>query len=232
MNFAIIPAAGSGHRMGAGRPKQFLEIAGEPILVHTLRRFEACASIGGVLVALPEGDIASFAELVDAAGLRKVLPPVAGGPERRDSVALALARVPPGTGVVAVHDGVRPFVTAEQIDRVVARAEACGAAILGLRTVDTVKEVDGDVITRTLDRAHVVLAQTPQAFRFELLSDAYAGWRAAGWPVTDDASLVERIGGRVEVVEGSPLNVKITTPDDLPLAEYILSRWGEPGSPS
>lgn len=223
LNVAIIPAAGSGRRMAAGRPKQFLELAGEPILLHTLRRFEACDAIDAVVVALPAGEIAPFEELAARAGLGKLLATVEGGSERRDSVARALEAAPAGTRIVAVHDGVRPFVTPAQIAVVVHRADACGAALLALRAVDTVKDVDGDVVVRTLDRSRVALAQTPQAFRFEILVHAYERWRAEGWEVTDDASLVERLGQHVEIVEGSPLNIKITRPEDLPLAEAILS---------
>lgn len=225
MNVAIVPAAGQGRRMGGGTAKQFLELAGEPVLVHTLRRFDACPSIDDVVVVLPEGAAAGFLQTAAAAGLRKVSRVVAGGAERQDSVARGLAVVRPETAnVVVVHDGVRPFVTPEQIAAVVERAAATGAAILAVRATDTVKEVDGDGVVRTLDRGRVALAQTPQAFRYEWFRDAVERARAGGWTVTDDASLVEQAGYPVEIVEGSPFNVKITRPEDLALARFLLEQ--------
>jgi 2-C-methyl-D-erythritol 4-phosphate cytidylyltransferase len=225
MNVAIIPAAGQGRRMGGGRAKQFLELDGEPVLVHTLRRFDACPSIDSVVVALPEGEAAAFLQTAARAGIRKVARVVAGGAERQESVARALACVRPETArVVVVHDGVRPFVTPVQIAEVTNRAATAGAAILAVRASDTVKEVDELGVVRTLDRARIALAQTPQAFRYEWLRDAYERARREGWEVTDDASLVERAGYRVEIVEGSPFNLKITRPDDLALARFILGQ--------
>jgi 2-C-methyl-D-erythritol 4-phosphate cytidylyltransferase len=228
MNTAIIPAAGQGRRMGGPKAKQFLELGREPVLVHTLRRFEACSSIDSVVVVLPAEETAAFLGIASRAGLRKVTRVVTGGEERRDSVARGLATVRAETaGVVVVHDGVRPFVTPEQIDEVVARAEAAGAAALALRVADTVKEVEDGRIVRTLDRSRIALAQTPQAFHYALIRDAYDAWRRDPWDATDDASLVERLGRPVELVEGSLFNIKITRPEDLPLARFILSVWGE-----
>jgi 2-C-methyl-D-erythritol 4-phosphate cytidylyltransferase len=211
--------------MGGERAKQFLELDGEPILVHTLRRFDACPSIDDVVVALPEGTAPEFLQLAARAGLRKIARAVTGGAERQESVARALATVRPETaGVVVVHDAVRPFVTPVEISEVVNRAKVAGAAILAVRASDTVKEVDELGIVRTLDRATIALAQTPQAFRYDWLADAYDRARREGWAATDDASLVERAGYRVEIVDGSPFNIKITRPDDLDLAAFILER--------
>lgn len=211
--------------MAAGTAKQFLEIEGEPIVVHTLRRFEECPAIDAVIVTLPEGAAAEFLQLASRAGLRKIVRVVPGGAERQESVARGLALVRPETaGVVVVHDAVRPFVTADQIAEVVSRAEAAGAAILALRATDTVKEVDELGVVRTLDRARIALAQTPQAFRYAWLRDAFDRAAREGWEATDDASLVERAGYRVEIVEGSPFNVKITRPEDLALASFLMSR--------
>jgi 2-C-methyl-D-erythritol 4-phosphate cytidylyltransferase len=229
MNTAIIPAAGQGRRMGAPRAKQFLELGREPVLLHTLRRFEECQAVDAVIAVLPAENTAEFLQLVERSGIRKVQRVVAGGLERRDSVAKGIAAVRPDPdAIVIVHDGVRPFVTAAQIEAVVARARAIGAAMLGLRATDTVKEVDGDLVVRTIDRSRIVLAQTPQAFRYPLLKEAYDRARRDAWDATDDASLVERLGYEVEVVDGSPFNIKITRPEDLPLARFILStREGE-----
>jgi 2-C-methyl-D-erythritol 4-phosphate cytidylyltransferase len=225
MNVAIIPAAGQGRRMGGPTAKQFLELEGEPVLVHTLRRFDACPSIDEIVVALPEGESAAFLRMASAAGIRKLARVVVGGAERQDSVARGLACVRPETAeVVVVHDGVLPFVTPEQIAEVVARAATAGAAILAVRVTDTVKEVDELGVVRTLDRARIALAQTPQAFRYAWLRDAVDRARAEGWAVTDDASLVEQAGYRVEIVEGSPFNIKITRPEDLALARFVLEQ--------
>lgn len=225
MNIAIIPAAGQGRRMGGDRAKQFLELDGEPILVHTLRRFEACPSIDAVILALPGGAAPAFLQLAQRAGLRKLARVIAGGAERQETVAKALSCVRPETAkVVVVHDGVRPFVTPIQIAEVTSRAQVAGAAILAVRATDTVKEVDELGVVRTLDRSRIALAQTPQAFRHDWLRDAFDRAAREGWTVTDEASLVEQAGYRVEIVEGSPLNIKITQPDDLALARFILDQ--------
>jgi 2-C-methyl-D-erythritol 4-phosphate cytidylyltransferase len=225
MNVALVPAAGQGRRMGGAKAKQFLELEGEPVLIHTLRRLDECPAVDAVVVALPEGAAPSFLQLAGRAGLRKIARVVAGGAERQESVARALAVVRPESArVVVVHDGVRPFVTAVQISEVVNRAAVAGAAILAARATDTVKEVDELGVVRTLDRATIALAQTPQAFRYEWLREAYDRAKREGWTVTDDASLVEQCGYRVEVVEGSPWNIKITRPEDLDLARLLLAR--------
>jgi 2-C-methyl-D-erythritol 4-phosphate cytidylyltransferase len=224
MNTAIIPAAGQGRRMGGPRAKQFLELGREPVILHTLRRFEACAAVDAVIAVVPAENTAEFLDLVGRSGIRKVQRVVAGGSERRDSVFKGLAAIRPDPdAIVVVHDGVRPFVTPLQIETVIARARASGAAMLGLRATDTVKEVEGDLVVRTVDRSRIVLAQTPQAFRYPLLKEAFDRARREAWEVTDDASLVERLGHVVEVVDGSPFNIKITRPEDLPLARFILS---------
>lgn len=225
-NLAIIPAAGSGLRFGGERPKQFLVVAGSPILLHTLRRFDSCSDIDGMVVALPEWEIDGFAHDLAGAGLRKPVRLVAGGRERSDSIrnALLLAREF-SPEVVAIHDAVRPFVTSAQISAVVERARLIGAAILALPATDTIKEVEDGLITRTLDRRRIYRAQTPQAFRFDLLWEANESAREAGIAAalaTDDSLLVERLGVPVAIVEGSPNNIKITTPEDLVLAASLF----------
>jgi 2-C-methyl-D-erythritol 4-phosphate cytidylyltransferase len=228
MNLAVIPAAGSGTRLGGTIPKQFLEIAGAPILVHTLRRFDACADIDALIVALPESETASFNTRLASFHLQKPVRIISGGRERSDSILNALnAAAEWQPEIVAVHDAVRPFVHPTQISAVMARARETGAAILAIASIDTIKEVENGMIVRTLDRRRIYRAQTPQAFRYDLLRSANEQARVAGWPaemLTDDSLIVERLGHPIAVVEGSPENIKITTPDDLLLAEKLFEQ--------
>jgi 2-C-methyl-D-erythritol 4-phosphate cytidylyltransferase len=237
----IIPAAGLGTRMTsatrvkAKRPapsKQFTELGGTPILIHTLRKFAASPQVSEIFVALRRDEIVGFRERLDAEAqdiLRKRVELVEGGEHRQHSVANALAAVSAGPGdIVLVHDAVRPFVTPEIIHEVIRGAEKHGAAIAGMPAVDTVKQVertaDGALITSTVPRERVVMAQTPQGFRYEILKQAFDEAAADGFIGTDEASLVERSGKEVAVVMGSPRNLKITTPADMELAEFYLQQ--------
>jgi 2-C-methyl-D-erythritol 4-phosphate cytidylyltransferase len=222
MNFAIIVAAGRGSRAGAGRAKQFREISGIPVIIHTLLRFERSETVGESVVVLPAEAREEFLALARGHGLRKVSRAVAGGATRAESVVRGLEALGDGEGVVAVHDGVRPFVTPEEIDRTVREAEAHGAAVLAVPAVDTIKEVERGAVVRTPERARLWQAQTPQCFRVELLRRAYAQPGALGPDSTDDSSLVERLGAAVRVVEGGAHNFKLTTPRDFALAEILL----------
>lgn len=231
MNIAIIPAAGSGSRFGGQIPKQFLEVAGAPIIIHTLRRFDSCEGIGAMVVALAPSEIEGFERKLAGAGLSKPVRLVAGGAERSESIlnALEAARefLP---RLVAVHDAVRPFVTPEQISAVLARADETGAAILALPATDTIKEVEGGIIRGTIDRRRIWRAQTPQVFEYELLLRANSEARTAGLPsalTTDDSLLVENLGIDVAVVEGSAHNIKITTPEDFIIAERLFQEMSE-----
>ncbi len=228
MNIAIIAAAGQGTRMGGGRAKQFREISGTPIIIHTLRRFEQCTTIGEVLVVVPAGEQAELLAAAAKYGLRKLARVVAGGATRTESIRRGLQTVRAATaGVIAVHDGVRPFVTPEEIDRTVEEAARSGAAILAAPVVDTIKEVESGRVHRTPERGRFWRALTPQCFRYELLRRAYEQAFAHGLEATDDSALVERLGAEVSIVEGDARNVKITTPQDIALAEMILKQRSE-----
>ncbi|MCA1849752.1 MAG: 2-C-methyl-D-erythritol 4-phosphate cytidylyltransferase [Acidobacteria bacterium] len=228
MNVAIIAAAGQGVRFGGERPKQFLEMAGVPVIIHTLERFEQCSEIQEVIVVLPAPASAGFLALAGKYGLRKLARVVPGGAARGESVQRGLQAVRAATAeVVAVHDGVRPFVTPEEIARTVRAAEAGGAAILTAPVVDTIKEVEGGRIVQTLDRARLLRALTPQCFRYELLRRAYEQPPEIIERATDCSSLVESLGVSVEFVEGDARNIKITRPEDIALAEIILRDFKE-----
>jgi 2-C-methyl-D-erythritol 4-phosphate cytidylyltransferase len=228
MNVAIIVAAGQGTRMGGERAKQFLELAGVPVIVHSLRRFEQCATIAACIVVLPASETSSFLTIAEQYDLRKLTRIVAGGATRTESVARGLQAVQAATAnVVAVHDGVRPFVTPAEIDKTVRAAEAGGASILVAPVVDTIKEVHNDQITRTLAREQLRRALTPQCFRYELLCRAYEHARAHKLDTTDDSALVEQLGVRITIIEGDARNIKLTRPEDLALAEILAREFEE-----
>ncbi len=227
----ILPAAGLGTRMGADKPKQFLELDGTPLIIFTLRRLAACRAITDFFISTRAEDVVLLEDLVAKAGLGRPARVVHGGDTRQQSVSNALAQVDPATEVVLVHDAVRPFVTPEQIDRVIAEARTRGAAILGIPAIDTVKEVkraslpeDVALITSTIPRERVVLAQTPQAFSYSLLRDAFRKAREDDATASDEAALVERFGHDVFVVLGSERNFKITRPADMDLARFYLDQ--------
>jgi 2-C-methyl-D-erythritol 4-phosphate cytidylyltransferase len=242
--FVIVPAAGLGTRMGPPSAvksrkktptKQFKELGGVPILVHTLRKFAAAPAVYEIIVALRKDEIAGFRTQVEkqySEILTKRLQMVEGGEHRQDSVASALARVAADPAIidpediVLVHDAVRPLVTPEIIGHVIEAAHKYGAAIAGLPAVDTVKQVErtaeGALIKATIPRASIVMAQTPQGFRYDILKKAFDDAIADGFLGTDEASLIERAGLPVMVVMGSPSNIKITTPADMELAEFYL----------
>jgi 2-C-methyl-D-erythritol 4-phosphate cytidylyltransferase len=223
MNSAIIVAAGSGSRMASDRPKQFLLLAGIPLIFHTLRPFERCDSIHETIVVLPPESAAEFLDSAARFGVKKVSRVVPGGATRAESVKRGLTAVrATSAGIVAVHDGVRPFVSAAEISETVAAAEQHGAAILVAPATDTIKQVDDNRVVRTLDRRELRRALTPQCFKYELLMRAFAQADLGDLSQTDDSTLVEQIGARVAIVEGSASNIKITTPEDLLIAESFL----------
>jgi 2-C-methyl-D-erythritol 4-phosphate cytidylyltransferase len=214
--------------------KQFTELGGTPILVHTLRRFAKSPEITEIVVALRKAEIAPFRSRLEKEApeiLTKKTVLLEGGESRQQSVANALAAVSASADdIVLVHDAVRPFVTEEMIHEVIAAATKYGAAIAGVPAVDTVKQVErtaeGALIRATIPRERIVMAQTPQGFRYGVLKKAFDEATTDGFVGTDEASLVERSGQPVAVVMGSPRNIKITTPADLELAEYYLRAGG------
>lgn len=223
MNVAIIVAAGRGVRAGAGRAKQFRELAGVPVVVHTLRRFEECESVGEVVAVVPGAEVSELARLAARHDLGKLARVVAGGATRTESVWRGLQAVSAETaGVVAVHDGVRPFVTPAEIDATVRAAEECGAAVLVAPLTDTIKEVEGGLVRSTPPRERLRRALTPQCFRYGLLLRAYERAVAEGLSATDDSALIERLGSPVAAVEGGALNIKLTRAEDFALAEILV----------
>jgi 2-C-methyl-D-erythritol 4-phosphate cytidylyltransferase len=247
--FVIIPAAGLGTRMApmpsapipggkdasakrAHPSKQFTDLGGTPILIHTLRKFAAVDAVSEIWIALRENEIGGFRERLAKEPkdvLKKKVELVVGGEHRQQSVEHALNAIAAGPDdIVLVHDAVRPLVTGEIIQQVIVAARKYGAAIAGLPAVDTVKQVErtaeGAIIKATIPRAAVVLAQTPQGFRYSVIKKAFDEAAADGFLGTDEASLAERSGHEVAVVMGSARNIKITTPGDLQLAEFYLGK--------
>lgn len=232
MNVAIIAAGGRGERFGGGssQPKQFLALGGTPIIIHTLRRFEHAATIGEIVVVLPPTDVADFVALTTKYNLRKLARVVPGGQTRSESVYKGLQTLRPATaGLIAVHDGVRPFVTSDEIDRTMKEAQESGAAVLAAPATDTIKEVrQGRTVAHTLARENLRHALTPQCFRYDILRRAYEEALTAGAAdTTDDSALVERLGIAVTIVDGDARNIKITRPHDLVLAEQLLREFDE-----
>jgi len=226
---AILPAAGLGTRMGADTPKQFLELDGVPIAILSLRRIAACPQITEIIVATRPDVIEKLEARIRQENFKQPVRVIKGADSRQGSVAAALKLVSDDTELVLVHDAVRPFVCVDHIARVIEEARRCQAAILGIPAMDTVKEVkraslpeDVALITNTVPRERIVLAQTPQVFATGLLKEAFARAEADGVTASDEAGLVERLGHDVHVVQGSERNIKITKPADMDLARFYL----------
>ena len=227
----ILPAAGLGTRMGRAVPekagtsrKQFMLLDGSPILLHTIRKFAFTPAVSEIVVALRPDDMEWVRELLAAENFGKTVRLVEGGDSRQESVEHALATLDPATELVAVHDAVRPFIENGVLEKVFAEAEESGAAIVGIVPVDTVKQVHRNKIRQTIPRERLILAQTPQVFRFDLIKSAFAKAREDGFAGTDESSLVERLDQvEVSVVPGSDRNLKITKPSDMDLARLFLS---------
>jgi 2-C-methyl-D-erythritol 4-phosphate cytidylyltransferase len=230
MVYAIIVAAGSGSRFAGPRPKQYLPLAGVPVLIRTLRVFDGCDAVDTLVAVVTSGDSRFVREtLLAEAGLRKPVLLCSGGARRQESVFNGLACIPEDDSVVVIHDAVRPLVTCACITACVEAARAQGAGIAAVPAWDTLKRVtDAATIAGTLPRDNVWLAQTPQAFRTGLIRAAHRAARAEHFQGTDDASLVEHQGGSVRIVTGSRRNIKITTPEDMALAEALLTMDSPP----
>ena len=227
----ILPAAGLGTRMGRAAPekagtsrKQFMLLEGSPILLHTIRKFVDTPEVIEIVVALRAEDMGWVRDLLAAERFSKPVRLVEGGESRQESVENALATLAPGTELVAVHDAVRPFIEQPVLEKVFAEAAETGAAIVGIVPVDTVKQVHRNKIRQTIPRERLVLAQTPQIFRYDLLKEAFAKAREDSFTGTDESSLVERLDQvEVSVVMGSDRNIKITKPSDMDLARLFLA---------
>lgn len=221
---AIIVSAGKGQRLRAGMKKQFLSLGGKPILSHTLVPFERCPLIRSILVVVGEEDLEyCLREVIEPYHYQKVLKIIPGGKRRQDSVKKGVEALPEDTEIIVVHDGVRPFVTPEMIEASIQEATHSGAAVVAVPVKDTIKMANSDgFVLQTLERSSLWQVQTPQAFQATLLRKAYSNSSLEEISVPDDATLVERLGIKVRLLPGSYSNIKITTQEDLMLAQLIL----------
>jgi 2-C-methyl-D-erythritol 4-phosphate cytidylyltransferase len=225
MNSAIIVAAGRSERFGGNTPKQFLELGGKPVVIHTMLRFEACPLVDEIILVLPAEHKAGFIEATQKFPLKKLTRIIGGGASRAESVLNGLKAVRAETaGIVAVHDGARPLVTSDEIAETIAKAEETGAAVLTAPVTDTIKSVSGSRIMQTIDRNSLRRALTPQCFRYEILKKAYEMADDIS-AATDESYLVEKAGYPVTFVEGSSANIKITRPEDLVSAEIMIKDY-------
>lgn len=220
----IVVAAGSGSRMGATMKKQYLPLAGVPILVRSLQTLAACPSVARIVLVVAKEDIEFVRDLLREHQVGKIGAVVPGGAERQDSVRHGLQALLPQTDVVAIHDAARPLVTVEEVEDVLLAARESGAATLGVPVKDTIKRVQFEIVNETLDRRELWAVHTPQAFRRKWLEEAHVRSLEQGGVGTDDASLVEWIGYPVQMVAGHYTNLKITTPEDLIIAEALWQR--------
>jgi 2-C-methyl-D-erythritol 4-phosphate cytidylyltransferase len=221
----IIVAAGKGIRMKGSTPKQYLELSGRPVLSYSLMTFDACTLIEEILLVVPKKDIDDCEDkIVSMLDLKKRVQLVPGGVRRQDSVYNGLLSVDKNSDVVVIHDGVRPFIRAEDLTACIRCAKEIGACILGTPASDTVKRVEKyQIIEETLDREKIWLTQTPQAFKYDWILEAHEAARRDGVAGTDDASLVERLGKDVKIIDGHKFNIKITVKEDLVVANAMIN---------
>lgn len=226
-SFALIPAAGMGRRMGASINKQYLSLGGLPIVARTISVFEQCTFIDAIYLVIPAEEIPFCREQVVAAcGFRKVVEIVPGGKERQNSVMNGLNAISRRAGaedMVVIHDGVRPFITRDLLRESIEMARTCDGSLVAVPAKDTIKTVRDGVVIDTPPRDSLWQAQTPQTFRFSRIHAAHLAAERDGFMGTDDSSLIERNGGCIRIVTGDYRNIKITTPEDLILAEAFLS---------
>ncbi len=226
MTVAIIVAAGSGNRFGSKTPKQFLELAGKPVIFHALQRFEDCPSVDNIILVLPQSETSGFFGQAAKYNLQKLKSVVAGGATRLESVWNGFRQIDPDAAqMVAVHDGARPLVTILEIERTIEKANETGAACLVAPVTDTIKEIapDGSIL-RTIDRSTLRRALTPQCFSYEILRRAFSKIDVLSERATDESLLIEKLGQKVSIVEGNSRNIKITIPEDLILAEALIKQ--------
>lgn len=224
---AIVPAAGIGKRFGPGTNKPFEALAGKPLLVWVLETLESVEEISEIIPVIKAENMEWTAELIEEHRIAKVRRIAPGGRERQDSVYNGLKLVGDGESIVLVHDGVRPLIEPGHIRRALAALVDCDGVVVGVPVKDTVKEVTGGVVTRTYDRSVLWAVQTPQVFKYSVLRAAYEKARDESFYATDDSALVERYGGTVRIVQGSYTNIKVTTPEDLPVAELFVRTRGQ-----
>jgi len=224
MNTAIIVAAGSGTRFGSTVPKQFLEILGTPLVVHTVKQFEFCSTVDEIILVLPAEEIENFHSIIEKYNLKKIVKVIPGGKTRAESVLNGFAAIDSKAAeIVAVHDGARPLVSPEEITRTIERARHSGAACLVAAVTDTIKKVSGGKIIGTINRTKLRRALTPQAFRYEILKLAFENADLSE-AATDECFLVEKIGYEISAVEGSARNIKVTNQEDLQIVEKFLKQ--------
>lgn len=220
---AVIAGGGRGKRMGSKENKLFIEIGGTPLLLLTIKVFDSVDIIDEMVITVPADEIERTKALIEKHAAGKVARVIAGGPTRQSSVSNGIQALAPDTDIVVIHDGARPFITKEIIMRAVGSLEGCKAVVVGMPVKDTIKTVDSsEVVVNTIDRNLLWQAQTPQVFDAELIKNAYVLAQKSGFEATDDASLVERTGERVKMIRGSYENIKVTTPEDIIIAEAIL----------
>ncbi|MBI4665685.1 MAG: 2-C-methyl-D-erythritol 4-phosphate cytidylyltransferase [Nitrospinae bacterium] len=220
---AIVPAGGAGTRMGMGGLKQFLSLNGKPIVYYPLAVLESSPLVDEIILVAPVENLEFCRrEIVENLGFQKVSNIVAGGAARQDSVRLGFNALSVDTGLVLIHDGVRPFITIEMVAQTLAAAHEHGAATVAIKVKDTLKQARNGIITGSVDREDVVRIQTPQAFDYNVLKQAFEAAARDGFTGSDESSLTERAGIKTCIVEGAETNIKITTPDDLRVAAALL----------
>lgn len=223
MNTAIIVAAGTSQRFASPIPKQFIPVLGRPLILHTLEQFDSCKTIDEIVLVLSGEGREEFARINGDATISKRIFAVTGGKTRAESVRNGLDKVNASTaGIIAVHDGARPLVSIDEITGTVEKAAETGAACLVSEVTDTIKHIDGDYISHTIDRSRLVRALTPQAFRYDILRNAFAGVDLSE-TITDECYLVEQLGIKVAFVKGNARNIKITRPEDILVAEALIA---------
>lgn len=225
---AVIVAAGRGERMRQDTSKQFIKLIGRPVISYTLEVFEQCKMVDEIIIVTREQDLMDMRDVVEAFGIDKAAKIVIGGDRRQDSVYNGLSEIGYDTSTVLIHDGARPFVTVEELETLIKETGKYQAAALGMPVKDTVKKVDKDnIVTETPDRETLWAVATPQAFAHDVIMNAYEAAMKDKFYGTDDCSLVERTGHSVKIVPCSNENIKITTPEDIFVAESILESRGD-----